>query len=94
MFVIKLTYKKPIHEVDRYLAEHRAFLARGYERDFFIASGPTNPRTGGIILSQLTNREQLISILQNDPFIVHDIADYELIEFEPVKYHPNFISFI
>lgn len=59
-----------------------------------IASGPRNPRNGGIILSQLTDREQIDAIIKNDPFYVHGIAKYELFEFSPVKYHPDFVSFI
>lgn len=94
MFVIMLTYKAPLATIDNYLAEHRAFLEQGYQQDFFIASGPQNPRTGGIILSQLKSRDQLESILKNDPFQVQEIAEYKIIEFEPVKYHTNFSTFI
>lgn len=94
MFIIELTYKKPLASVDQYLAEHRAYLDKGYSLNYFIASGPRNPRTGGIIISQLTNKEQLEDILKNDPFNIHDIADYNIIEFNPIKYHSNFAVFI
>lgn len=94
MFVIMLTYKASLATIDKHLAEHRAFLEQGYQKDFFIASGPQNPRTGGVILSQLKSREQLESILKNDPFQVQHIAEYKIIEFDPVKYHTNFATFI
>lgn len=94
MFVIMIHYKKPLDVVEHYLAEHRAFLEEGYQADFFIASGPKNPRTGGVILSQLQDREQLMRIIKNDPFILHDIADYDVTEFTPVKYHQNFKCFV
>ena len=89
-----MTYKKPLEIVDKYLALHRAFLDEGYKNNFFVASGPRNPRTGGVIISQLTSREQLENILKHDPFKTNDVADYEFIEFSPAKYHANFISFI
>lgn len=94
MFLIIVKYKKPLEIVDHYLAAHRAFLAEGYLKNYFIVSGPQNPRTGGIILSQLTDREQLQKILQQDPFYQEQVADYEFIEFDPVKYHPDFSSFV
>ncbi len=94
MFIITLTYKKPIETVDQHLAAHRAFLELGYQKDYFIASGPKNPRTGGIILSQLDNREQLLEIIQQDPFYINHVADFDLTEFTPVKYHKNFTSFV
>lgn len=94
MFLIHVTYKKSFDIVDKLLSDHRKFLERGYQENYFIVSGPRNPRTGGIILSQLKQREKLIEILQQDPFAVHDVADYEIIEFLPVKYHKDFEKFI
>lgn len=94
MFIIMITYKKPLESVDQYLAAHRLFLEEGYKKNFFIASGPKIPRSGGVIISQLKDRTQLQRILKQDPFQIHDIADYDIIEFDPVKYHTNFSSFI
>lgn len=94
MFIIEVTYKKSLEYVDQYLAEHRTFLDDGYKNNYFITSGPKHPRTGGIIISQLLNRNQLEDILKKDPFSIHDIADYRIIEFNPIKYHKNFASFI
>jgi uncharacterized protein YciI len=94
MFIVMIHYKKSLEVVDEYLVAHRAYLEVGYQKDYFIASGPRNPRTGGIILSQLNDREKLIEILNQDPFQLNDIVEYEIIEFNPVKYHVNFASFV
>ncbi|BBB15378.1 uncharacterized protein RVIR1_08970 [Candidatus Rickettsiella viridis] len=94
MFLVLITYKKPIEEIDRYLLEHRKFLDIGYKNNYFVVSGPRNPRTGGVILSQLNNRNQLENFLKDDPFFIHGIASYEVIEFVPVKCHLDFSSFI
>jgi uncharacterized protein YciI len=94
MFLILLKYKKPLKIVDKYITEHRAFLEEGYQKNDFIVSGPRNPRTGGIIISQLKNREQLESLIKQDPFYIHEIADFEIIEFHPVKFHQDFSKFI
>jgi uncharacterized protein YciI len=94
MFLILLHYKQSIEKVDAYLLQHRAFLEEGYKNNCFIVSGPQNPRTGGVIISQLKNREQLETLLQADPFYLNQVADYEIIEFTPVKYHQHFSGFI
>lgn len=94
MFVIQLHYKVAIEKVDQYLIEHRNFLEAGYQKNYFIASGPKNPRTGGIIISQLKDRAQLEKILSEDPFSIHGVADYEIMEFTPVKFHVDFSKFI
>jgi uncharacterized protein YciI len=94
MFVILLKYIKPIEMVDQYLVEHRDFLEKGYQQNYFVVSGPRNPREGGVIISQLKDRVQLESILKQDPFSLHGIAEYEVIEFNPVKFHKDFARYI
>lgn len=94
MFIILITYTKPLEMIDDYVAAHRAFLDVGYHKNIFVASGPQNPRTGGVIISQLTDRNQLESILKDDPFLIHELATYTIIEFSPVKYHQDFALFV
>lgn len=90
MFIVQINYKKSLDMVDQYLVAHRLFLEEGYKNNCFVVSGPKNPRNGGIIVSQLKDRAKLDDILKQDPFYINDIADYEVIEFLPVKYHPDF----
>jgi uncharacterized protein YciI len=94
MFLVLVNYKKPLDIIDKHLADHRAFLDEGYKQDFFIVSGPRNPRTGGIIISQLNDRAQLETILSRDPFQIHDVAEYEIVEFMPIKHHQKFTAFL
>ena len=94
MFIVLITYKKPLETVDKYLADHAIFLDKSYEQNYFMISGRKNPRTGGVIVSQLKNRNQLENVLKDDPFHIHEIADYEIIEFIPGKYHPSLSVFM
>ncbi len=94
MYLVMTHYKKPLPIVDESLHLHRSFLDIGYQKGYFIVSGPRNPRTGGIILSQLQNRDELEKILKEDPFYISGIADFEIHEFNPVKYHENFSVFL
>ena len=86
MFIVQLSYKSPISEVDKYLQAHREYLDYYYKQGLILASGPMKPRTGGIIIALTTNRQHLESILQQDPYVLADIVDYHLTEFTPVKH--------
>lgn len=94
MFIIILTYKKPLSEVDTHIPAHRAFLDEGYKNNVLIASGPKVPRTGGVIISHLQNRADVDALIKQDPFYQHGVADYEIIEFNPNKSHPKFEGFV
>jgi uncharacterized protein YciI len=86
MFVIITTYVKPIEEVERHLSQHRDFLAKGYQKKYFLASGPQKPREGGVILSPLKDKQALIEIMAEDPFHLNGIAEYQIIEFDIVQH--------
>lgn len=86
MFVLKLTYIKGIKEVEKLLTAHRAYLDKNYASHHFLASGPQVPRTGGMILCVANNREEVDSIIAEDPFLINGVADYDIIEFVPRKH--------
>lgn len=86
MFIIQLTYKAPINEVEKYTQAHREYLDYYYKQGLLILSGPLKPRTGGIVIAATTDRALVESICQKDPFYLAEIADYQLIEFTPVKH--------
>lgn len=86
MFIAILTYKKPLTEVDRFLGEHRAFLAECYASGICITSGPRVPREGGVIMLKANNRNAAEEILSHDPFRINQIADYQIVEFTPTLF--------
>ncbi|KAF2339785.1 YciI family protein [Flavobacterium tistrianum] len=93
MFVISLTYKKPIEVVERFIQEHILFLEKYYSRNKFICSGRKEPRTGGIILAYNLSKLELLNLLKEDPFYQNQIADYDITEFTPTKFAKDFEHF-
>ena len=85
MFIVSLTYKCEICEIEKYLNEHIQYLDNQYELGNFIASGRKVPRTGGVILANVKSFDLLNTILNDDPFKVHNLANYDVIEFVPTK---------
>lgn len=86
MFIVQLTYKSPISEVDKYLQAHREFLDYHYKQGLLLVSGPMKPRTGGIIIAATSDKARLEAVLKQDPYYLAEIADYQIIEFTPVKH--------
>jgi uncharacterized protein YciI len=81
MFLIELTYKAPLEQIDKHIEGHRAFLIKYYEAGNFVASGPKVPREGGIILAAATSHEEVANIILDDPFNQNGLADYRIVEF-------------
>ena len=81
MFVIELIYKADLAEIDAHMAAHVAFLKKYYASGNFLASGRKIPRDGGIILAVGTSRQQIQTIVEEDPFCKSGLADFRIIEF-------------
>lgn len=94
MFIISLTYKVAIENVENHIPEHNYFLQKYYDSGIFITSGRKEPRTGGVIICNAQSKNEVEQIIQEDPFYIHQIADYDTIEFIPTKYNENFKIFI
>ena len=81
MFVIELTYKVPLAEIDAHMAAHVKFLKKYYASGHFLVSGRKIPREGGIILAVGKTRQEIEAIVKEDPFHKHGLADFRIIEF-------------
>ena len=81
MFVIELIYKVDLTEIDRHMAAHVKFLKKYYASGHFLVSGRKIPRDGGIILAVGDSREEIATIMREDPFCARGLADARIIEF-------------
>lgn len=85
MFVILLTYTKPIEEMDKLRPAHLEFLNKYYEDGTLLASGRQVPLKGGCIIAHAASRAEIERILAEDPFAIEGAATYEIIEFTPSR---------
>jgi len=93
MFLVLLTYERPLAEIDRRMRAHVAFLEEQYRAGTFLASGRRVPRTGGVILAVADKREDLAAVMQCDPFVAEGLARCEIVEFKTSLHHPALARF-
>lgn len=93
MFVVLLTYVKPLEAIDQHMKAHMAFLREQYAAKVFITSGRRVPRTGGVILARAASKDALVEIIERDPFVRDGLATYELVEFKTSQSDPGFKQF-
>jgi uncharacterized protein YciI len=81
MFVIELTYKADLTEIDKHMSAHVRFLKKYYASGNFLISGRKIPRDGGIILAVGKSRQHIEAVIEEDPFYTRGLADFRIIEF-------------
>lgn len=89
MFIINLNYIVPLEKLDAHMTEHVKFLQKYYKQNVFVASGRKVPRTGGIILALAGSKEEVEQIISEDPFYIHQLAEFTITEFLTSQYHPE-----
>ena len=81
-----IRYRKPLEEVLVHQDAHRAYLRGLKEKGVLIASGPMNPRFGGLCccaLQTMMRRRSTRSATTTRSFS-RGVAQYELIGWNPV----------
>jgi uncharacterized protein YciI len=81
MFVIELSYKADLKQIDAHMGAHMKFLRKYYAAGNFLVSGRKVPRDGGIILAVGESRDAIETIAKEDPFYTKGLADVRVIEF-------------
>jgi uncharacterized protein YciI len=81
MYIVTLTYVRPLEEIDALMTDHVAWLKRHYAAGLFLASGRQVPRVGGVILARSGDRAALDTALATDPFVRHGAARADVVEF-------------
>ena len=89
MFVILLTYVKPLDEIDKLMKAHMAFLNKQYSDGIFVVSGRRIPRSGGVILASGDDEAVIRDIVDQDPFVSSGAATAEIIRFNASQVAPN-----
>lgn len=83
MYAIALIrYRRPLDDVLVVQEQHRAYLRSLKEAGTLIASGPLDPRSGGILLLRVPDDDvigALDAVRDGDPYVTFGVAQYELI---------------
>jgi uncharacterized protein YciI len=77
-----IRYRRPLEEVVEVTEQHRAYLRELKDEGLLVASGPMDPRTGGVLLLRIPDDDVigcLDRVRDGDPYVTFGLAQYELI---------------
>lgn len=78
-----IRYRRPLEEVLSIVEQHRSYLRELKDEGLLIASGPMDPRSGGLVLLHVPDDEDVQATLDRvrdgDPYVTFGMAQYELI---------------
>lgn len=85
MFIILLRLSENRANAAQHMDAHRAWLQQGFDEGAFLVAGTLQPSAGGAIIANGGAREEIERRINEDPFVVQDVARAEILEVSPAK---------
>ena len=85
MFMVFLRFTENRDRLRDFLDEHKAWLNQGYDEGVFLLSGSLQENGGGVVLAHNVSLAELQARVNEDPFVLEQIADVEILEVTPSK---------
>jgi len=82
MFVVLLRFSDNRGQVGQFMDAHREWLQRGFDDGVFLLAGSLQPGLGGGILAHDISLPELNRRVGEDPFVVHDVVQAEVLEID------------
>jgi len=89
MYVIFLRFSAGRDQAGRLMQAHKEWLQRGFDEGVFLMAGSIQPQAGGMILASGVALAQLEDRVSNDPFVMEDVVQAEIVAVTPSKADPR-----
>ncbi|MFV0678166.1 YciI family protein [Variovorax sp. tm] len=84
LYIVTLSYVRPIEEVNLHLESHKQWLGKHVKAGSILAAGPLEDRSGGVVLVHCKDRDELDSLLAQDSFVIERLVAVSVQGFDPV----------
>ena len=85
MYIVLLKFAANKATAGDHMQGHKDWLQQGFAKGHFLLSGSIVPGAGGAILANGVSKEDLDTIVNQDPFVKEGVVTAEIIEIEPAK---------
>ena len=94
MLIAISKYTKPLEEVDSHRTAHIDYIKNLIAANKILAAGRQTPAIGAVIIANNISLDEFKNILKEDPYCKVDVAEYNIIEFNPALCNESFRAVI
>jgi uncharacterized protein YciI len=85
MFIVLLKFSGNKGQAGQFMEGHNEWLKRGFNDGVFLLAGSLQPNLGGGIVAHNTSLPELLSRVNDDPFVTENVVAAEILEITPAK---------
>lgn len=80
MYILICDFIKIPSDVVPHVEPHSQWVKKYVARGIFVAAGPKKNQLGGAILVKSIDRQELMAMIAEDPYIIEAVAEYRIID--------------
>jgi len=85
MFIVLLKFSGNKDQASQFMEDHNEWIKSGFDDGVFLMVGSLQPNLGGGIMVHNTTLPDLQVRVNNDPFVMENVVNAEIIEITPAK---------
>ena len=85
MYVVLLKFSENKSKAPEFMDGHSQWIKRGFDDGVFLLAGSLQPGLGGSVIAHNTSASELQTRVNEDPFVVENIVQVEILEIDPKK---------
>ncbi|WP_226664737.1 YciI family protein [Microbulbifer aggregans] len=89
MYVVLLKFSENKSKAPEFMDGHNQWIKRGFDDGVFLLVGSLQPGLGGSVIAHNVSATDLQKIVNEDPFVVENIVNAEILEIDPKKADPR-----
>ncbi len=94
MFLVDMSFTNMEKITPELTGQHKIYLEQEYKTQKLMFGGRKVPRTGGILISMHSSEQELVQVLESDPFIKNGAATYSITQFIPVMASRDYANIV
>ena len=94
MFLLNVSYIKTPAQVEPQIKAHGEWVKHYLDKKIFIFAGPKKSGLGGVIATKAIEKTELMKILAEDSYVIADVAEYQIIDFDCKLAHESLLTLL
>lgn len=94
MHFVLLKFGPNRSQAAQWMAGHKEWIEKGINDGVFLLAGSLENAQGGALLAVKLSKAEVIALVEEDPFVAHQVAEPEIISIAPSRMTEEFASLL
>lgn len=94
MHIVLLKFGPNRSQAAQWMAGHKEWIEKGINDGVFLLAGSLENAQGGALLAVKLSKAEVTALVEEDPFVAHQVVEPEIISIAPSRMTEEFASLL